>query len=218
MRCWAWAGSWAARGLAYPPSENEPPRWPAVCLDHWDALAYVAWLNAQAKAAHPTIDGRALSPAQRGGMGICRPRRHQQRALVGRRDRQRQRQLQWLRQPWDNHVLGAGGCLSPPIPSACTACWAMPGNGRRIAGIPPMSAHRPMAAPGSSRDCAKHVLRGGAWNNVPIFIRSASRSGGSDDGASKDDYDYSSLAGFRVARSFPSAAGHARLPACASAR
>src|SRR5689334_5055557 len=47
----------APRGLAYPPSENEPPRWPAVCLDHADALAYVAWLNAQAKAAHPTLSG-----------------------------------------------------------------------------------------------------------------------------------------------------------------
>ncbi|HEY4274927.1 MAG TPA: formylglycine-generating enzyme family protein, partial [Rhizomicrobium sp.] len=33
------------RGLAYPPSQNEPPDWPAVCLDRKDALAYVAWLN-----------------------------------------------------------------------------------------------------------------------------------------------------------------------------
>ena len=31
----------AGRGLAYPPSENEPPNWPAVCLGHQDALAYV---------------------------------------------------------------------------------------------------------------------------------------------------------------------------------
>ena len=47
----------AGRGLAYPPSENEPPHWPAVCLDHQDALAYVAWINTQAKAAHPTVQG-----------------------------------------------------------------------------------------------------------------------------------------------------------------
>jgi formylglycine-generating enzyme required for sulfatase activity len=46
-------------------------------------------------------------------------------------------------------------------------------------------------------NCAKHVLRGGAWNNVPIFVRAASRNGG--DG----DFDYSSLAGFRVARDLP---------------
>ncbi|MBN9555825.1 MAG: formylglycine-generating enzyme family protein, partial [Alphaproteobacteria bacterium] len=47
------------RGLAYPPSQNEPPDWPAVCLDRKDALAYVAWLNAQVKAAHPTLAARA---------------------------------------------------------------------------------------------------------------------------------------------------------------
>ena len=41
-------------------------------------------------------------------------------------------------------------------------------------------------------DCSKHVIRGGAWNNVPIFIRSAARNGAADDGG---DYDYSSLAG-----------------------
>ena len=48
-----------ARGLAYPPSENEPPDWPAVCLDHKDALAFIAWLNAQVKAAHPALASRA---------------------------------------------------------------------------------------------------------------------------------------------------------------
>ena len=52
---WQYAG----RGLAYPPSENEPPDWPAVCLDHRDALAYIAWLNAQVKAAHPGLASRA---------------------------------------------------------------------------------------------------------------------------------------------------------------
>ncbi len=45
----------SGRDLAYPPELAEPPRWPAVCLDHADALAYVAWLNAQARAAHPTL-------------------------------------------------------------------------------------------------------------------------------------------------------------------
>ena len=48
--------------------------------------------------------------------------------------------------------------------------------------------------------CAKHVIRGGAWNNVPIFIRSAARNGAADSGG---EYDYSSLAGFRVARDLP---------------
>jgi formylglycine-generating enzyme required for sulfatase activity len=49
-------------------------------------------------------------------------------------------------------------------------------------------------------DCGKHVIRGGSWDNVPIFVRSAARSGGGPDGG---EYDYSSLAGFRVARTLP---------------
>ena len=35
------------RDLAYPPSQDEPPRWPAVCLSWKDARAYIAWLNAR---------------------------------------------------------------------------------------------------------------------------------------------------------------------------
>ena len=48
--------------------------------------------------------------------------------------------------------------------------------------------------------CTKHVLRGGAWNNVPIFIRSAARNGAAYDAT---DFDYSSLSGFRLARDLP---------------
>ena len=49
-------------------------------------------------------------------------------------------------------------------------------------------------------DCKKHVLRGGSWDNLPIFVRAATRSGGTADGG---EYDYSSLAGFRIARNLP---------------
>ena len=50
------------------------------------------------------------------------------------------------------------------------------------------------------KSCAKHVVRGGSWNSLPALIRSASRSFSTGDGG---DYDYSSLAGFRVARDLP---------------
>ena len=43
-------------------------------------------------------------------------------------------------------------------------------------------------------------MRGGSWINLPVFIRSASRSRGDADGY---DFDYSSFAGFRVARNLP---------------
>ena len=49
-------------------------------------------------------------------------------------------------------------------------------------------------------DCSKHVIRGGSWDNTPIFVRSAARSGSSPNGG---EFDYSSLAGFRVARDLP---------------
>ena len=60
----------------------------------------------------------------------------------------------------------------------------------------------PTAAPGADRCCAQHVIRGGAWNNVPIFMRSAQRAVGAPKTA-PTDYDYSSLTGFRVARELP---------------
>ena len=50
------------------------------------------------------------------------------------------------------------------------------------------------------KSCTKHVIRGGSWNNLPVLVRSASRSFSTDDGG---DYDYSSLTGFRVARDLP---------------
>ena len=52
----------------------------------------------------------------------------------------------------------------------------------------------------SEKVCRKHVIRGGSWDNLPIFVRSAARSGSDSDGG---DYDYSSLTGFRVARDLP---------------
>jgi formylglycine-generating enzyme required for sulfatase activity len=44
------------------------------------------------------------------------------------------------------------------------------------------------------------VIRGGSWSSLPVFIRSAARSG-SDRG--DKDTDYSSLTGFRIARDLP---------------
>jgi formylglycine-generating enzyme required for sulfatase activity len=48
--------------------------------------------------------------------------------------------------------------------------------------------------------CDRHVVRGGSWNNLPIFVRSASRSGSIANGG---EYDYSGVAGFRLARTLP---------------
>jgi formylglycine-generating enzyme required for sulfatase activity len=50
------------------------------------------------------------------------------------------------------------------------------------------------------KNCTRRVIRGGSWDNLPVFVRSASRSGSVTDGG---EYDYSSLTGFRVARDLP---------------
>jgi formylglycine-generating enzyme required for sulfatase activity len=52
----------------------------------------------------------------------------------------------------------------------------------------------------TEKDCERHVLRGGSWDNLPVFVRSAARNAGGEGGK---DYDYSSLAGFRIARNLP---------------
>ena len=88
-------------GKAFPPFNAEPPRWPAVCLDRRDAARYLAWLNAKVRLAHPEASAarrRPVSPAERGGMGICRACGNHDGALVGRCARHGKCQLQWLRQ------------------------------------------------------------------------------------------------------------------------
>jgi formylglycine-generating enzyme required for sulfatase activity len=52
----------------------------------------------------------------------------------------------------------------------------------------------------TEKGCTKYVIRGGSWDNVPVFVRSASRSASTSNGGK---YDYSSLTGFRVARDLP---------------
>jgi formylglycine-generating enzyme required for sulfatase activity len=68
-------------------------------------------------------------------------------------------------------------------------CWHESYAGAPADGSPWMEAR-----------CAKHVVRGGSWDNVPVFIRAATRSGA---GANGGEFDYSSLSGFRVARTLP---------------
>src|SRR5690349_19929422 len=43
------------RGRANAPQDQEPPDWPAVCLDWRDAHAYIAWINAQVRTANPRL-------------------------------------------------------------------------------------------------------------------------------------------------------------------
>ena len=199
---WQYAG----RGLAYPPSENEPPDWPAVCLDQKDALAYIAWLNSQVKAAHPLLANRTgpyrlpseaeWEYAARAGTATAR--------WWGDAIGSGNANCNGCGSDWDNRVLAPVTAFKPnPFGlygllgndwDWTQDCWHPSYVGAPADGSAWIS-------PGpNGGDCAKHVIRGGAWNNVPIFVRAASRNGAAESGG---EYDYSSLAGFRVARDLP---------------
>ena len=188
-------------GLAYPPFVGQPARWPAACLDWSDAQAYVAWINAKVRAARPDLanrDGPYRLPSEaeweyaaRAGTTTAR---------------------------WWGDQIGAGntncnGCGSrfdfkvladvdffAPNPFGLFGVlgnvwqWTQDCWHESYAGAP---------TDGSAwmQDfCDRHVVRGGSWNNLPIFVRSAARSGSIANGG---EYDYSGVAGFRLARTLP---------------
>ena len=194
---WQWAG----RGLAYPPSENEPPDWPAVCLDHKDTLAFIAWLNGQVKTEHPALANRAgpyRLPSEAEWEYAARAGTNSARwwgDAIGAANAN----CNGCGSQWDNRILAPVDAFKPnPF-----GLYGLLGNDWDWTADCWHPSYVDAPRDGSawmSGDCTKHVIRGGAWNNVPIFIRSASRNGAADSGG---EYDYSSLSGFRVARDLP---------------
>jgi formylglycine-generating enzyme required for sulfatase activity len=199
--------TWQSRsdGLAYAPSpaDVEPPRWPAACLDWRDAEAYIAWLNAKVRKLHLGLAKRKgpyrlpseaeWEYAARGGTTTAR--------WWGNAIGRDHANCNGCGSPWDNRVLAAVESFAPNpfglygmlgnVWEWTADCWHP-----NYIGAP--SDGRPWK--GTAEQCAKHVLRGGSWDNVPVFVRSAARSSAGLDGSA---YDYSSLAGFRVARDLP---------------
>jgi formylglycine-generating enzyme required for sulfatase activity len=171
-----------------------------VCLSWKDANAYIAWLNQQVKAAHPVLASRAdpyrlpseaeWEYAARGGTNSAR--------WWGEEIGKANANCNGCGSEWDDHLLAPVDAFAPNG----YGLFGMLGNQWQWTADCWHDSYAGAPADGgvwSAASCAKHVLRGGAWNNVPIFIRSAARNGAADTG----DYDYSSLAGFRVARDLP---------------
>ena len=179
-------------GKAYPPTQTENTQWPASCLSWDDAKAYIAWLNAKLPAPHYRLPSEAeWEFAARAGTRSAR---------------------------WWGEAIGANN-------ANCTGCGSL-WDGREIAPVGSFAANgfglydmlgnvwqwtedcwndSYLGAPADggawkSGDCSRRVMRGGSWSNLPVFIRAAARS--SADAAGKD-FDYSSYAGFRLARSLP---------------
>jgi len=188
-------------GLAYPPFIGQPARWPAACLDWRDAQAYVEWLNRKLRETRPELgdrEGPYRLPSEaewefaaRGGTTTSR---------------------------WWGNDIGAGrancnGCGSPydykvlaevdafdPNPFGL---YGMLGNVWQWTGDCWHESYAGAPTDGSAWQepyCDRHVVRGGSWNNLPIFVRSASRTGSIANGS---EYDYSGVAGFRLARTLP---------------
>ena len=188
-------------GLAYPPFIGQPARWPAACLDWRDAQAYVEWLNRKVRETRPELgdrEGPYRLPteaewefAARGGTTTSR---------------------------WWGDDIGAGrancnGCGSPYDYKVLAEVDSFDPNPFGLYGVlgnvwqwTEDCWHESYA--GAPTDgsawrepyCDRHVVRGGSWNNLPIFVRSASRSGSIANGG---EYDYSGVAGFRLARMLP---------------
>ena len=192
-------------GYAYPPYDEEPRRWPASCLDWKDAEAYIAWLNKKARLEHPAMTKNPYRlPSEAEWEYAARAGTTAARWWgdgVGANDAN----CNGCGSAWDNRVLSEVDAFAPNpfglygmlgnVWQWTADCWH-----RSYAGAPGEGAAPSDGRARTEKGCAKHVLRGGSWNNVPVFIRSAARSSGARDGG---EYDYSSLAGFRVARDLP---------------
>jgi formylglycine-generating enzyme required for sulfatase activity len=189
------------KGVAYPPYDEEPARWPASCVSWKDAHAYIDWLNRKVREARPGLANKT------GPYRLPSEAEWEYAARAGTTSAR-----------WWGDAIGSGnancnGCGSPYDFRALSnidsfkpnpfGLYGMLGNvwewtedcwHKGYIGAPAD------ARPWTDKNCTRHVLRGGSWDNVPVFVRSAARIGAEDTGG---DFDYSTLAGFRIARDLP---------------
>jgi formylglycine-generating enzyme required for sulfatase activity len=188
-------------GRASPPFNADPPNWPAVCLDWRAAQRYIAWLNAKVRLERPAATGtqslyRLPSEAEweyAARAGTATARWWGDALGVGHAN------CNGCGSKWDNRLLTDVGSFAPnPF-----GLYGMLGNAWQWTA----DCWHPnyVGAPGdgsawSEDHCSNYVIRGGSWNSLPVFVRSAARSGSEVGG---EDYDYATLTGFRVARDLP---------------
>ncbi|HEY2532996.1 MAG TPA: formylglycine-generating enzyme family protein [Xanthobacteraceae bacterium] len=191
----------AREGSVYSPEYEEPPKWPAVCLDWRDADAYVAWLNAKVRHLRPDLTpGRGpyrlpseaeWEYAARAGTATAR--------WWGDAIGTNRANCNGCGSPWDDKLLADVDSFAPnPF-----GLYGLLGNAWQWTADCWHINYKDAPTDGSAwveKNCTRHVIRGGSWDNLPVFVRSASRSGSVSDGG---EYDYSSLTGFRVARDLP---------------
>jgi formylglycine-generating enzyme required for sulfatase activity len=185
------------KGLAYPPTQVEPPDWPAVCLDWDDAHAYIAWLNAKVRKLRP-------GPSKSGPYRLPTEAEWEYAARGGTTT------ARWWGDDLGGNNANCNGCGSPwdyRVLASVTSFKANPfglfgmlGNAWQWTEDCWHPSYVGAPSDGSAwmfRACPKHVIRGGSWDNVPVFVRSSARTGAGPNGG---EYDYSSLSSFRLAR------------------
>lgn len=179
-------------GRAFSPALVGPPTEPAICLNWDDAQAYIAWLDRASGRDYRLPSEAEWEYAARAGTTTAR----WWGAAIGKGHAN----CDGCGSPWDNHDVAPAGSF-PPNPWGLddmlgnvwqwvADCWH-----ENYVGAP---------ADGSAwvtgGDCSLRVMRGGSWDNVPVFVRAAARSRGRQAGG---DFDYASYVGFRLARSLP---------------
>lgn len=191
------------KGIAHPPYVGEPPHWPAVCLSWTDANAYIAWLNRKVRQARPGLVTGATGPYR-----LPTEAEWEYAARAGTRTSrwwgdalgQGNANCNGCGSRFDYHVLADVESFAPnPF-----GLYGMLGNAWQWTADCWHDSYVGAPADGSAwtqgGDCSRHVIRGGSWDNLPIFIRSAARVGSS---GNSNEYDYSTLSGFRLARDLP---------------
>jgi formylglycine-generating enzyme required for sulfatase activity len=188
-------------GVAYPPVDSEASQSPAVCLNWYDAEAYIAWLNAKLATENPAVatsGARYRLPSEaeweyaaRAGTTTAR--------WWGNEIGSGYANCNGCGSRWDGVLIAPVGSFAPNgfglydvlgnVWQWTDDCW-----NESYVGAPAD------ATAWKKGDCTRRVLRGGSWSNVPEFLRSAARI--KADAAGRD-FDYSNYAGFRVARSLP---------------
>jgi len=178
-------------GRAFAPTETESPAWPATCLSWKDAQAYIAWLNGKTHRTYRLPSEAEWEYAARAGTETAR----WWGAAIGSDNAN----CAGCGSGWDGREIAPVGSFNPNpfglydmlgnVWQWVEDCW----NDSYVGAPTDGSAWH-------AGDCQKRVMRGGSWSNLPVLVRSASRSRADVDGK---DFDYSSYAGFRLARSLP---------------
>ena len=196
-------------GRAYPPGGVESPRTPAVCLSWYDAQAYIKWLNGKVRALHART-GAAKDVSTAGDDGPYRLPSEAEWEYAARAGTTTARwwgngigknnaNCNGCGSKWDNDLLAPEGSFKPNpwgLYDVLGDAWQWVADCWNDSYV-----HAPTdGSAWLTGDCTKRVWRGGSWDNLPAFVRSAARNRGD---AHNRDFDYESYAGFRVAKTLP---------------